>query len=161
MRFESGANCWMVDYFEDTSPVDIAEASLNQKVYIFKGKNSHFKVGNKVNGISIDSCQSCSVLLTDVVSSVEIVNCKSVQIQATGRMPTIQIDKTDGCQVYLSRQSMDINVYCAKSSEINVNYPGETDEDDMIEVPIPEQNVSKYDPATKKWVTKAVSHTEY
>lgn len=38
-------------------------------------------------------------------------------------MPTITIDKTDGCQMYLSKDSMDVEIVSSKSSEMNVLIP--------------------------------------
>lgn len=40
-----------------------------------------------------------------------------------GKVPTISIDKTDGCMVYLSNQSLDAEIVTAKSSEMNVLIP--------------------------------------
>lgn len=38
-------------------------------------------------------------------------------------MPTINIDKTDGCQVYLSEESKGVDIITAKSSEMNILIP--------------------------------------
>lgn len=38
-------------------------------------------------------------------------------------MPTISIDKTDGCQVYLSKESLSCDIISAKSSEMNILIP--------------------------------------
>lgn len=40
-----------------------------------------------------------------------------------GKVPTISIDKTDGCQVYLSLDSLDVEVVTSKSSEMNILIP--------------------------------------
>lgn len=40
-------------------------------------------------------------------------------------MPTISINKTDGCHVYLSKDSLDCEIVSAKSSEMNVLIPTE------------------------------------
>lgn len=42
-----------------------------------------------------------------------------------GKVPTISINKTDGCHVYLSSTSLDTEIVSAKSSEMNVLVPGE------------------------------------
>lgn len=52
-------------------------------------------------------------------------------------MPTISIDKTDGCQVYLSPESLDVEIVSSKSSEMNVLIP--KGNGDYSEHPIPEQ----------------------
>lgn len=38
-------------------------------------------------------------------------------------MPTVSIDKTDGCQMYLSKESLGVEIISSKSSEMNVSIP--------------------------------------
>lgn len=83
---------------------------------------SFFSSG-KVNSIVLDSCKKTSIVLDSVVSSVEFVNCQSVQMQVLTKVPTISIDKTDGCQIYLNQASLDVSIVSAKSSEMNVLVP--------------------------------------
>lgn len=45
--------------------------------------------------------------------------------QVMGKVPTISINKTDGCHVYLSKSSLDCEIVSAKSSEMNVLIPTE------------------------------------
>lgn len=40
-----------------------------------------------------------------------------------GKVPTISIDKTDGCQMYLSNDSLAVEIVSSKSSEMNVLVP--------------------------------------
>ncbi|KAI5635591.1 hypothetical protein NE865_11671 [Phthorimaea operculella] len=54
-----------------------------------------------------------------------------------GKVPTISIDKTDGCQIYLSKDSLDVEIVSSKSSEMNVLVP--KGNGDYTELPIPEQ----------------------
>lgn len=93
-----------------------------------------------------------------VVGIVEIINCKDVKIQVCitnvpavvprryrnqpdtahscvdlpaqvmGKVPTISINKTDGCHVYLSSDSLKCEIISAKSSEMNVLVPGKDGE---------------------------------
>lgn len=44
-------------------------------------------------------------------------------LQVLGKVPTVSIDKTDGCQIYLSPQSLDVEIVSSKSSEMNVLVP--------------------------------------
>lgn len=43
--------------------------------------------------------------------------------QVLGKVPTISIDKTDGCQMYLSPESLNVELISSKSSEMNVMVP--------------------------------------
>ena len=60
---------------------------------------SLLQVQGKVNAITLDSCTRTGLVFKDLVSSCEVVNCTSVEVQSTGIMPTIAIDKTDGIAV--------------------------------------------------------------
>lgn len=42
-----------------------------------------------------------------------------------GKVPTISINKTDGCHTYLSKNSLDCEIVSAKSSEMNILIPTE------------------------------------
>lgn len=44
-------------------------------------------------------------------------------MQVLTKVPTVSIDKTDGCQIYLNRESLDVSIVSAKSSEMNVLVP--------------------------------------
>jgi adenylyl cyclase-associated protein len=73
-----------------------------------------------------------------------MVNCQRLQVQVKGIVPAIAIDKTDGCQVFLSFASRDAQIVTSKSSELNLSFPATDAEDsDWTELPIPEQFVTK------------------
>lgn len=50
-------------------------------------------------------------------------------LKVLDKCPTISIDKTDGCQVYLSKNSLGCEIVSAKSSEMNVLVPTGEDGD--------------------------------
>ena len=51
---------------------------------------------------------------------MELVNCKRMKIQIRETAPTVNIDKTDGCLVYLSEASLATTFTTAKSSEVSL-----------------------------------------
>lgn len=57
-----------------------------------------------------------------------------------GKVPTISINKTDGCHVYLSKSSLKCEIVSAKSSEMNILVP--TEEGDFVSkvLCLPERN---------------------
>jgi len=46
-----------------------------------------------------------------------------VLLQVMIKVPTVSIDKTDGCMVYLSKDSLNTQLVTAKSSEMNILIP--------------------------------------
>jgi adenylyl cyclase-associated protein len=51
-----------------------------------------------VNAITLDGCTRTGLVLQDLVAACELVNSASVQVQVTGKVPTIAVDKCDGVQ---------------------------------------------------------------
>jgi hypothetical protein len=64
-----------------------------------------------------------AVVFEECMGSIELINCKSMQVQVLGKVSTVSIDKTDGAQIYLSQGSLNAHVITAKSSEMNVMIP--------------------------------------
>ncbi|TKC45467.1 hypothetical protein EI555_000527 [Monodon monoceros] len=128
---------WRVENQENVSNLVIDDTELKQAAYIFKCVNSTLQIKSKINSTTVDNCKKLGLVFNDVVGIVEIINCRDVKVQVMGKVPTISINKTDGCHVYLSKNSLDCEIVSAKSSEMNVLIP--TEGDDFNELPDPEQ----------------------
>ncbi|XP_069671968.1 adenylyl cyclase-associated protein 1 isoform X3 [Periplaneta americana] len=128
---------WIVEHHQGNHALVIDNVEMNNVVYMFNCRDSTLTVKGKLNSVFLDSCRKSSVVFDNLVSSVEFVNCQSVQMQVLGKVPTISIDKTDGCQMYLSPESLDVEIVSSKSSEMNVLVP--KGNGDYTEFPIPEQ----------------------
>ncbi|CAL8364026.1 unnamed protein product [Arctogadus glacialis] len=134
---------WRVEHFEQRHDLLIEETELKQVVYIFDCNNSTIQVKGKINSIIVDSCKKLGLVFENAVGIVEIINSKSVQLQVLGNVPTISINKTEGCQVYLSKDSISCDIVSAKSSAMNILVP--VGEDDFREFPVPEQFKTVWD----------------
>ena len=79
-------------------------------------------------------------MFQDVLALCEVVNSKGIKIHVKGKSPSVAIDKTDGVIVFLSRETMyETKIVASKSSEMNVQFPGPTDDDAWTERVLPEQ----------------------
>jgi len=85
----------------------------------------------------VDSCVKSAVVFDSVVASIEFVNCRDCQMQIMGTVPTIIVDKVDGLQMFLSKDSLNVEIVSAKSSALNVMVPKSDGE--FAEYPVPEQ----------------------
>ena len=66
--------------------------------------------------MTIDGCGKLSVLVGDnCLSSIDIVNCKQVEIQVMGVSATISLDKTDST-LYLSEKGKVTEIITSKSN---------------------------------------------
>ncbi|KAJ8334767.1 hypothetical protein SKAU_G00404060 [Synaphobranchus kaupii] len=142
---------WRVENQEGAQGLVISDTELKQVVYAYKCNKSTLQVKGKINSIILDNCKKVGLVFDDVVGIVEVINCKDVKVQVIGKVPTISINKTDGCHVYLSADSLACEIVSGTSSEMNVLVPGEGGE--YTEMPVPEQFKTVWD--GKKLVTTA------
>jgi len=155
-KFAREGTKWLVEWQEGNRDIIIEETNAKQAVRIYKCENCLVQIKGKVNAVNIDGCKKVSVIFADVVSSCDVVNSQSIEMQATGKVPNVMIDQTDGAQVYLTEAALDAQIILSKSSEINVSVPGATPEDDLKESALPEQFCCKM--VDGVWVTEAVHH---
>lgn len=134
---------WMVEYFENNPMVEVNVTHMKQTVYVFKCSNSTIQVKGKVNSVILDNCKKVGLVLETALSTVDIINCQSVKLQMTEKVPSINIDKTDGAMIYLSAESLDTQFVTAKSSEMNILVPQADGE--FKEFAVPEQFRTNYD----------------
>lgn len=148
-------NKWVVENFNGNNEIVIDKAELKHTVYIYNVQNSTILIKGKVNAVSVDNCKKVGVVVENIVSTVDVVNCKSSQLQVTGKLPTIAVDKTDGFQIYLSKESKDAEILTAKCSEMNILI--QQDDGEYDEKPVAEQFKTKI--VNGKLVTVAVEHS--
>ncbi|KAK3829526.1 MAG: adenylate cyclase associated N terminal-domain-containing protein [Linnemannia elongata] len=174
-------NKWIIEHFENNNDVVLETAELGQSVYIFGCQNSTVQIKTKVTTVAMDSCTKTGLCVESLVTSLDVVNSKSVQLQILGNAPTVNLDKVDSCMVYLSRECMDTTgVFTTKTSGVNVLTPapvpeqqqpqqlqqtatttatgtGSTESIEYVEQPIPEQLFTRM--VDGKMVTSIVEHS--
>ncbi|XP_050260415.1 cyclase-associated protein 1 [Quercus robur] len=148
---------WVVENQIGKKQLVIDDCDSKQSVYVYGCKESVLQIQGKVNNITIDKCTKMGVVFTDVVAAFEIVNCNGVEVQCQGSAPTISVDNTTGCQLYLSKESLGTSITTAKSSEINVLVPGAEPNGDWGEHSLPQQFVHAFKDG--HFETTPVSHS--
>ncbi|KAG9136909.1 hypothetical protein Leryth_020008 [Lithospermum erythrorhizon] len=148
---------WAVENQIGRKDLVINECDSKQSVYIYGCKDSVLQIQGKVNNITIDKCTKTGIVFKDVVAACEVVNCNSIEVQCQGSAPTISVDNTSGCQLYLSKDSLEASVTTAKSSEMNVFVPGANPDDDWVQHSLPQQYIHEYKDG--QFVTSPVLHS--
>ncbi|KAL6517292.1 F-actin-capping protein subunit alpha [Orobanche minor] len=148
---------WVVENQIGRNNLVIDDCDSKQSVYIYGCKNSVLQIQGKVNNITVDKCTKMGVVFKDVVAACEIVNSSGVEVQCQGSAPTISVDNTSGCQLYLSKDALEASITTAKSSEINVLVPDSASDSDWVEQALPQQYVHVYKDG--QFVTTPVSHS--
>ncbi|GKV21162.1 hypothetical protein SLEP1_g31167 [Rubroshorea leprosula] len=148
---------WVVENQIGKKDLVIDNCDSKQTVYIYGCKDSVLQIQGKVNNITVDKCTKIGVVFKDLVAACEIVNCNSVEVQCQGSAPTISVDNTAGCQLYLSKESLGTSITTAKATEINVLVPGDDTDGDWIEHALPQQFLNEFKDG--RFETTPVSHS--
>ncbi|KAI9632103.1 adenylyl cyclase-associated protein [Dioszegia hungarica] len=151
-----GGNRWSVEYHEDNRDIQITDTAISHVVHIFQCRNSTIRITGKVNAVTMVNCKKVALVLDSAVSALSITSSPSFEVQITGTVPTIQVDNTDGGQLYLSKEGMGgVEIITSKTSAINISTP-EGEDGDLVERPVPEQ--MKTVVRGGKLVTEIVEH---
>ncbi len=70
------------------------------------------QVTSKANAISIDNCVKTGIMFADVICQVEVINSRALQLQCTGYVPTVSVEKTDGVQIYINKAVRSRSLVC-------------------------------------------------
>ena len=128
---------WTVANQSGGEPIRITTAEKHHSVQIFKCSDTTVMIEGKVNSVSIEGCLKTQVVMTDVISSVEVGNSKQIKFQIQGSCPAASIDKTDSCMIYMmSEEAKKMQISTSKHSDVQVTYIAG---DEGVEKPIPEQ----------------------
>lgn len=145
-EYQERGHKWVVEHQTKESAsgvmtIDISDPKQQVYMYDCEDITVQLKGEKKVKSIIMDSCSRVNLVFDTCISACEVVNSRKIQCQTTGVCPTFSIDKTIGCVIYLSKESLSITSFVtSQSSEMNVSFP---DGDEHKEVPIPEQFVHK------------------
>jgi adenylyl cyclase-associated protein len=131
---------WFCENY-DGETLEIPNVEIKHSVYILKARNCTITVPDKCKSISADGCFKTRIVFRSVVSNFELFNSQRCVVECTDVFPCVAIDKSNGCIVILSRAGMAAppQIVTSNISECNITVPGARDEDDPIEIPIPEQ----------------------
>lgn len=138
-RKDLEGNKWFIDNYNNPGQMLEIEASISHSILISRCTKTSIRIIGKANAISIDNCTQCSLVIDSLVSAVDVIKSPNFEMQVLGKLPTIMLDQVDGAAIYLSRDSLGTEVFTSKCTGINVNFPGQTEDDDYVERALPEQ----------------------
>lgn len=125
--------------YDNAGTVENDTVKLMQQVYISGSTRTTFHIKKKFKTLALENCKRCIVVVHNVMASIEITRCQGCKVQVLNSCPTMSIDQSDGTKVYLTNESKSIKILTSKISDTNVTVPGATEDDDVVEHPIPEQ----------------------
>eukprot|EP00298_Acanthocystis_sp_HF-20_P008041 c17434_g1_i1.p1 GENE.c17434_g1_i1~~c17434_g1_i1.p1 ORF type:complete len:487 (+),score=209.47 c17434_g1_i1:66-1526(+) len=147
---------WWIENQVSNKEIVLDDTNVKQSVFISGCVDCVISVKGKVNQITIENSSKSGVVFESVVAAVDIVNSKKVQLQCTGVMASLNIDKVHDTQIYLSAECLGVSIITSLSSDVSILLPGETADQDLTEQPIPYQFQTRI--VNGKLITETVRH---
>ncbi len=66
-------------------------------------------------------CFNVLPTISSVLASIEAVNAKGLEIQVNGPCPTMTLDNVNGCQIYLSEENQNVQIFTSKCRHVPVD----------------------------------------
>lgn len=144
------ANRWLIENYRDNVTYQIPEDKIQVKhnVHIADCNSACIVVPAKVKSVMVESCQKCKIFVNEVISCIEMVNCKSTNIIVQKSAPSIAVDKSDSAKLTIMAAAMEKppKIITSKISAMNIEIPDKNEPDDFVDVPVPEQFESTINP---------------
>ena len=128
---------WRIEHYQNKKDLVVSPTELSHTLYVFNCSKCTIVVDAKINSITLDKCFHVAVVFEDVISQFETINCQRIEAQSNGKLPLINIDKSDQISIYLSDKSINAEIVQAKSSAMNILIP--TKDGEFKEIALPEQ----------------------
>jgi adenylyl cyclase-associated protein len=128
---------WIIKNVEGKHDI-VLDGEMTQSVFIGDCKEVTVQIKGKVNAVSLSSTFKVALVVNSLISGIDVVNSKKFGIQVVDKVPQISVDKSDEGQIYLSKTSLETEVYTSSTTSLNINVP-EEENGDFKEISIPEQ----------------------
>lgn len=146
-KYKQGPFTWFYQYYQEglTDITEDDKLTMKNGLYICNSLNCQFRIAPKVKSVVVDSCQRVQLEINDVVSAIELVNCKNVTIWCMGVLPSITIDKCESPKIIFTDKSWNQEggkhpqVVYSNVTAANIEIPGDDPDADRKEIPLVEQ----------------------
>lgn len=138
-RMELVESTWHVEDLDEKHDIQI-EASMGQSVRIDNCNNCTITITGKAATFNLSRCNRVGLMVQTMVASCDIVNCQNFGLQVTGTVPSLMIDQSGQGSIFLSEDSLGVDIFTSQTTAINVNLP-EGEPGAYREVPLGEQIV--------------------
>ncbi len=163
-KLELIGNVWYCEGYTGNSSatdvIDIKIEEMQQRLVISKCSGCVIRVDGKCTAISIEQVSRAGILLqSPIVSTLELLNTKKLQVQLQASCPTVTIDNCEGIQVFLAKGVEELfELLTCQCSEINLYKQDSKDDGEFsAEIPVPVQFKSFFD-EKGKLQTEPVKH---
>jgi len=128
---------WCVENFTN-GDILMNQCESGKSLYINRCINTVVTVPNKINNLTINNCCNCVIRIAGSVAGCEIVNSKIISIMARDTVPTLQVDLSDGVEIFLTPNTVfDTKIINSNTANVYLNAVMGSTSEQIIRYQIP------------------------
>ena len=77
-----------------TDPDFGEEVKMNLAFNLTWSENTNLIINGKIKGMQIEGCKNCAIIVEEVVTAIELMNCEGVKIQIAKKVNQVIVDKS-------------------------------------------------------------------
>ena len=112
-------------YEGETLTFEGDDVGINSAVSFIRSEKTNFIVSGKIKVVNIEGCKNCAVVLDDVITQIELMNCEGMKVQIKGKAMQFIVDRCKNTQLYLDTSGKGIKVHTTNSTTTVLNFPAE------------------------------------
>lgn len=120
-RSDKSVDC--LYYVGQTLTFEKEEVKMNLAFNLSRSENSNFVINGKIKGLQIEGCKNCAVIVEEVVTAIEMLNCENVKVQIIKKSNQIIIDKCLQTTIYLDNEGKGVKILTTNSKTTLINFP--------------------------------------
>jgi adenylyl cyclase-associated protein len=138
-------NTWYIEnYGKEVLKFEGEDVQLNYGWALIKCQDTTLVVDGKCKTVMLENCTNVKVILTSLMTNMEVINCKKVTVTIKEQCPHFSMERTQGIHLYLfpPAKGCKINSTCSQAMVVHYSKEGASEDDEWLDIAIPETNVT-------------------
>ena len=112
-----------LNYVGETLTFEGEDATIQKAFNFIRSDKTNFVIKGKVKAVIAEGLTNCAIVVDNVVTAIELMNCQGVNVQITGKASQFMTDRCEKTGLYLSEEGKGIKILTTNSKTTVINFP--------------------------------------
>jgi hypothetical protein len=111
--------------FFDSETLEFGESDVDYKTAcnFIRSTKTNFIIKGKAKVVNMEGCKNCALIVDEVVTTIELINCEGVKVQVVKKTGNFVIDRCHQTELYLSEEGKNVKIHTTKATTTIINFP--------------------------------------
>ena len=118
-----------LNYSGETLTFEGEDVTLSKAFNFIRSEKTNFVIKGKVKAVLGEGLKNCAIVVDNVVTAIELMNCQGVNVQITGKASQFITDRCEKTGLYLSEEGKGIKILTTNSITTVINFPANEEDE--------------------------------